>query len=279
MAELILSWPSWLRLIIALVLYCGITIAILAVFRDRIIALGNSDPWPYFPRTRDEKREADETSPTPVPPDSVYLGQRVSQWVGMAFVFLLAFTVSNLWSNAEQARMLTKNETFTFEAAYAAANQLTPGEGREEVVQGLDKYADAVVAQWPLLRAADAGAEAQAQRTASLELGLAMRAADLKGASKDDEWAGLTSDVEDLINDGVDRLDVIPSVQVPAMLSLLFLLGLITLAVTAAYQSATLGSNLFLMGLMAAVVGLLTYFVIEISNPFLGGVGVVPGIG
>ena len=113
MAELILSWPSWLRLIIALVLYCGITIAILAVFRDRIIALGNSDPWPYFPRTRDEKREADETSP-PGPPDSVYLRQQVSQWVGMAFVFLLAFTVSNLWSNAEQARMLTKNETFTF---------------------------------------------------------------------------------------------------------------------------------------------------------------------
>lgn len=279
MAELILSWPSWLRLILALILYCGITVGILVLFRDRIIALGNSDPWPYRPRTRDEKREADETSPTPVPPDSVYLGQRVGQWVGMAFVFLLAFTVSNLWSNAEQARTLTKDETFSYESAYATAQALPADAGRDVVVSAMDRYSEAVVAQWSLLRAADAAGAAQAQRAASLELAAALRQADRMGASKSDDWPLLTSDITDMINDGVDRLNVVPSVQVPAMLSLLFILGLITLAVTAAYQSATLGSNLFLMALMAAVVGLLTFFVVEISNPFLGGVGVVPGIG
>ena len=318
MTELLYTWPAPVRLGLALLLFCGITTFIVWKFHDRIVALGNDDPWPYVPPEdkvddKDDKDRADEdsakedsakgdsakedsakesTTPEdrekepdakekaqPKPARAVYLAQRVGQWVGMAFVFLLAFTISNLWSNSQDAQNLSKDEAYAYEAAQAAAKALPAGAGRERTLAALDQYATDVQALWPLLQTADTNAATEAQREAALRLSVRIEEADKAGASSADAWSTVTSNITDMVTAGVERLDQLPSPQVPGVIVLLFLMGIATLAITAAYQSAPLGSNLVLTGIMAAVVALLLNFVVEISNPFLGGFGAVPAIG
>lgn len=327
--ELLYTWPGAVRLGLALLIYCGITALVVWRFHDRIVALGNDDPWPYVPpddeesdeghsgeqasrdqdRTPDQPRDdasgkapssagsvgatetpgrpetADESDDDPEdkshpkPAKSVHLAQRVGQWVGMAFVFLLAFTINNLWTNAQDAQSLTKDEAYAFEAARTAAELLPPDAGRDLTLNALDRYAAEVRALWPLLQEADTRGATTAQRQADQRLAVQLDRADTAGAGSHDVWSTVTSNVSDMVNSGVDRLDQVPSPQVPSVIILLFVMGIVTLAITAAYQSAPLGSNLVLTGLMAAVMALLMNFVVEISNPFLGGFGAAPGIG
>ena len=300
---------------LALLLFCGITALIVWKFHDRIVALGNDDPWPYVPprddeedkdtedkdhkdedTSADESTDKDAAEPTdaapekdeeneksetahPKPARSVYLAQRVGQWVGMAFVFLLAFTISNLWTNSQEAQTLTKDETYSYEAALAAAGSLPADAARGQTIAALEQYGAEIKALWPLLQVADTQAATSAQRRAALRLSMQLEEADRAGASSADAWSTVTSNAGDMVNAGVQRLDQLPSPQVPGVIVLLFVMGISTLAITAAYQSAPLGSNLVLTGIMAAVMALLLNFVIEVSNPFQGGFGAVPGIG
>lgn len=54
------------------------------------------------------------------------------------------------------------------------------------------------------------------------------------------------------------------------------MLAIINLAVTAAYQPAPLVQNVVLMGLMAAIVALMLFILVEASNPFAGSDAILP---
>ena len=81
---------------------------------------------------------------------------------------------------------------------------------------------------------------------------------------------GKKDSTNDMIDQGTLRIEGAPSQTTPGVLSLIFILGIANLSLAAAFQPAGLGTNLFLMGVMAAITGLLLYMIVETSNPFWG---------
>lgn len=299
MSHLFFQIPSGLRLLAAIAITVGITVFVVWRFHDRIIVLGSGGKWPYEPpqdeddekdedseETEEEREEKEEEEKEenaaeeehPKPAASQYLAQRVGQWTGMAFVFMLAFTLSNLWSNGQDVRSGIRDETLAYQSAVAAAQYL-PAAARDTTVAGLREYADREQAMLPLLQQADVNGAIAAQQEASLGLAATLSRAAKEGGEKAETWATLTSQSRAMMDASIDRIGQLPGPQVPGVIMLLFILAITTLAITAAYQSASLGSNMVLMGVMAAVVALLLFWVVEISNPYQGGTASTPTIG
>jgi hypothetical protein len=104
----------------------------------------------------------------------------------------------------------------------------------------------------------------------------AVLAAERAGADEAPEWNALTAAVNDMLEQGRDRIDALPNAAAPGVLGLIFILAVANLALTAAFMPARLGPNLFLLGVMAALIALMLFVVVEASNPYVGGASVQP---
>ncbi len=320
MAWLFETVPAFLRLLLALALFIGITVFIVWRFHDRILALSNGDPWPPEdepdddqdgstagegeetailaeddesgeqsadesdePRRRparhhDEDDDEEEDEGPRKPPKPFYLAGRIMAITMTAFVFLLAFTLNNFWGNSQDARVAVEEESGDYQSLLIAAESLPEGPHKDAVTAAVKNYGDTVVQQeWPLLIQADSADALPLHLRAGRDLAKATLLAEVPEETKSTTaWSIFTDTVPDMVQQGTDRIHQLPRHQAPGVIGLIFLLAILNLAVTAAYQPAPLVQNVVLMGLMAGIVGLLLFILVEASNPFAGSGALTP---
>ena len=259
-ADFVMTVPPPVRLLLAIVITVGVALLFVWRFHSRILTLGG---WP-----------------TPAYDDPIVLEEpRVGDLVGrvlaltmFAFVFLLAFTLSNFWGAQQATREATQNESAHFDRVSSVVALIPAGQGREEIEAGLAAYRHDVIDKvHPVLQQADVARAAELQRAADLHLVSATTAAYELGAYKSPAWAEITSDISDLVSDGQDRVNAMPSGNTAqGALLLIFLLGLTNLVLTAMWVPAPLKNTLVLIGIMATLTAVLLFVVVEASNPFIG---------
>ncbi len=265
------------RLILAILIFVSITVTIVAFAHTRIIALANGAPWP--PAADAEEHPPHDPAlygPYESPPPSDLAG-RIIGMTATAFVFLLAFTLSNFWSNAEDARSAFQEEVSNHGTAVSAARLLPPGETRDRSLAVLDEYARSVKdVQWSLMQQADTQAALRAHREAALAVGREIVLNPDKELRSQESFPVLQQAAESMIAQGTERINQLPRPEAPGVVMLIFLLGVVNLAVASAFQPARLRTNMFLMGTYAAIVALLIFVVVETSNAFLGAGAILP---
>lgn len=275
--------PSWLRLLLAVAITVGITLVCVWRFHDRLLHFDDKNIEAAEAAAADDEADDDGVSKPPPadrfvkPPETFYLVQRVAGLTATAFVFVLAFTLGNFWSNTNDARTATLDETTAYGRAFAVAESLPADQGGPAMVTALAQYrTDVEQVEWPLMRQADAEGAYAVQFQAVSALGAAVLAADNAGASAQPSWDTLTGAVDDISTNGAQRIAQVPNRFAPGMLWAIAVLGLANLVLAAMFQPARLGPNLVLMGLMAAITALLLFVVVEASNPFVGAGAVEP---
>lgn len=282
--------PPSVRLIIAVVLTVGITLLAVKLAHPRIVALSEGRGKEYKERRRRKQSADGQVVPAAESAQDTLrrdedgerlepgnLAGRVLGLCATAFVFLLAFTLGNFWSNAGDAQSAVRDEASAYTRALDFAQELpTTGYG-PSVVAALQSYQNSVRnVEWPLMSQADSEAAYQAHDTASRALATAVRSAEVAGAQQQPGWSSFTSAVSAMTSSGTDRINSVPSPWDPGVIALIFILGLGNLALAAAFQPAGIGANLFLMGMMAAITALLLFILVEAANPFLGAASLHP---
>lgn len=263
--------PPALRLLLAVVITVGITLALVAALHRRLVAMSARDD--EAKKAHKEREEAGDTDLEPLPPEAYNLANRALGLTSTGFVFLLAFTLGNFWGVASDARAATEAEGADLTRAVLMARQI---EGGQPIVQALEDYKTSVVEQqWPLMQRADAPAATAAQLQVAQPLTLAMLQAEPQ-LRQTPEWAELSSAVDDLFQQARDRIDAVPNPAAPGVVALIFVLGITNLAMAAVFQPARLGPNLFLIGLMATITAVMLFVLVEASNPYVGAAAVRP---
>lgn len=260
--------PPWARLALAIAITAGITWTMVRLLHGRIMNLAHLEPEDAD-TVRAEPDAAD--APQAAPPRTSDLAGRVLGITGVGFVFLLAFALGNFWSNNQALRQAVQDEASNLGRATAAARVLPPTQGGPLVTALADYGSSVADVEWPLLQQADTQGALVAHEAAADRVVAAVAAADTAGASNDYSWDPLTSALNDMFAAGTERITQAPTSQAPAMLALIVILGLSNLALTAAFQPAALGPNLFLMATMATITAIMLFVVIEAANPFVGG--------
>lgn len=271
--------PPLVRLLLAIAITVGVTLAMAKIFRTPILALNAQDEI-----NKDERRKlADETGEIqpPLPPETYNLAARILGLLTTAFVFLLAFTLGNFWGDTKDAASAVQAEAGDFVRASLLIEKLPASPEREALQQALTSYRDNLRdVQWPLMQKGDSNAAYQAQIETGLELSNAVLKAEKTEVAKAPEWPVLLAAVQDMPQQARDRVDAIPNRAAPSVVGLIFVLGITNLAMTAIFQPSRYGTNMFLLGVMAAITGLLLFVIVEASNPYLGAISVtLPALG
>lgn len=238
----------------------GVTVGVVALLHGRILTL-NAEP------TKDDENGS-EPGPTPL---TFLLSERIVSITTTGFIFLLAFTLGNLWSNHRTAEQAMQTEIAELARAAGAA-QFLPPVHRDPILAAVDAYFTSVrEVQWTYMEAGDAMGALRAQSKASGELvRVAAAAAAMEGAESSSAWSSLSTAIDDALASSTARISQIPSPRTTSVLLLVCGLGLVNLAMVAAFYPAPLRRNLFLMGVMAAITATLVFVVVEASNPYLG---------
>ena len=263
--------PAPVRLMLAIAITVGITVLMVKVTHERLVAFSARDHEDK--EAREALIEAGDKDVPPLPPETYNLANRVLGLTGTGFVFLLAFTLGNFWGASSDARTATQAEVADWARATSLARTI---DGGEALRGALEAYRASVVGeQWTLLEEADAVAASKVQRRVSEQVSDAVFA--LEPAAKESpQWAQLTAAVDDMLDQARDRIDAVPNPSAPGVISLIFVLAITNLAMAAVFQPARLGPNLFLMGLMAAITAVMLFVLVEAANPYVGAVAVTP---
>jgi hypothetical protein len=274
--------PGWLRLLLAIAITVGVSLTFVAVFHERILAMGDEshgkDDEAEEESGGGEEDDEDHNQGPIKPPPTFYLGGRAISLVSVAFIFIFAFCVNNFWTNNQDARSAVQTEASDMTRISALAESMGPPAGTP-VLDSIAAYRRSILEiEWPLMSQADVTAASQAHEKASLAVATALLKAENLGARNSPEWSPLTKALDDMVSQGKERTNYLPTPAAPGMIGLIFVLGLTNLALTAAYQPARLRQNLFLIGVMAAITALMFFLVVEASNPYVGGGGISPSV-
>lgn len=263
-ADFLITVPAGIRLFLAIAIFVGISVLCVWRFHRQILTVAGW-PAPQF-----------DDPILLVQPRINDLVPRVLALTGTAFVFLLAFTLSNFWGGVEAGREATQNESANFDRALVWTEQLPAGQGREELARGLMTYRDDVLTTvLPAMQQADLEGAGAAQRAADVNLQSAAAAAYALGIDDSPAASELSTVLTDLVSDGQDRVNALPSGNIVlGGLMLVFALGLANLILTAIYVPAPMKPNLVLIALMAAITALMLFVVVEAANPYIGGAAV-----
>lgn len=266
-----LDVPAGVRLLLAVAISVGISLAFVWVFHDRMLRLDDKNSEADEKAENDKDGDPDAPRPPKVP-NTVYLAQRVLGLTATGFVFLLAFTFGSFWGNHTEASSAILDEGTMFARALTIAQMIPADQGGTQLVAALDNYrVDITEVQWPLLQHADAAGAYAVQMQATGAIGKATVEAGKEGANEMPEWNLLTETLTNMNADAVQRIAQLPSSNVPTILVMIGFLGLMNLVLTAAFQPARRGPNLLLIGVMAGITALLMFLLVEASNPFIGG--------
>jgi hypothetical protein len=270
-SDFLIQVPPEVRLLLALVISIGVSLAFVWVFHDKMLRLDDKN------LEAAEKAVAEEGVDPSAPraaknPDTMWLAQRVLGLTATGFVFLLAFTIGNCWGNHSDARSATIDEAMMYARAAAIVETIPADQGGTQLTAAMEKYRhDLNEVQWPLLQRADSAGAYAVQSEASGAIGKATVAASRAGASKLPGWNLLTDSLNSMTSDATMRISQLPGSNVPGILWVIAILGLANLVMTAAFQPARRGPNLLLIGVMAGITSLLMFLVVEATNPFIGG--------
>lgn len=257
-ADLLNSVPAIVRLVLAVAITVGISVLLVHVFHSRILAI-NEAP---------KKAEGDDHDP---PPGVKDISGRLIALTTFAFVFLLGFGFGQFWSTAKDARDAVANEAIDYQRAIAAAKQLPPDQSAV-IVDALEDYRTTIVeVEWPLMVNADTEALAEVRFDAGEKLTAALISVrDAKEDPGNPVWAKTGEAIDDLLSDGIDRTNALPSPLAISIVLLVFVLGLVNLFAIALFQPARKKANLVVVAMMAALTGFLLFVLVEISNPYAG---------
>lgn len=262
--DLVLAVPAWARLLLTVLVTVGITVGIVIVLHGRILAFNAESEG-----EDDDAADDDEEAPPAAPP-MYFLSGRVISLTTTAFIFLLAFTLGNLWANQRAAEQATQAEAADLNRVAAAA-QFLPPEHRDPIVAAVDAYGTSVrEVAWRYMEAGDAFGALRTHTAASEDLVEAAAAAAASGAANSGAWSPLSTAIDEVLTNATLRISHVPGQRTSAVLLLVCGLGLVNLAMIAAFQPAPLRSNVFLIGVVAAITATLVFVVVETSNPYLG---------
>jgi hypothetical protein len=266
-ADYAMSTPIVVQLALSIAVTAGVSVLLVWAFHGQLLK------W-----AQDPKREDEDESPRP--PPSYYLSGRIIQTTSVGFVFLFAFTVGQFVLNYRSADAASYLEAQYFSRALASATQLPVEAGRDDLVTALEDYRRIIVdEQWPLMERGDGLSAYAVQIEASAPLSAALDTSLALGASDYAVWDPLSTSVDEMLIAANDRLGDVPTGNAVSLVVVVIFLGAVSLAMTAAFQPASLGINLVLIGIMGATYGLLFYMVVELSNPFQGGGAIPPILG
>ena len=250
--------PPIVRLLLAIGITVGLAVLLVHVFHDRILKV-NAAP----------AKKADDADPDPAPGVKDISGRLIALTT-FAFVFLLGFGFSQFWGTAKDARDAVLNEAIDYQRVVGEAQRLPAGQGTA-VLEALEAYRAGVVAiEWPLMEDADSEALAAARYEAGASLLEVLYSARTSDDAGNPVWTRLSSSVDDLLSDGVDRTTALPSPMAVSVIMLVFVLGIANLVAIARVQPARKRANLAIVAMMAAITGLLLFAIVEISNPYTG---------
>lgn len=308
-ADFLIDVPSLVRLALCIALYVTFSILATRIFHQRAILIAQEYDREASKQEAAETTQAASTARAPAPgvkaedaakaptPDTVaiaaasapaapaveeaskikipagyYLSGRGIQLLNVAFVFLLVFTIGQFWNNTRTAEQATVKEAAAHARAGILAEGLNPGAQRQAIVVSLAAYRATVLdKQWPVLQQADMVKAYKLEGDAGRILIAGMR--DAQAASEDNAnlLEEIGSSLDDITSSGVDRIAALPGSHAPRVLGIIFVLSIVNLGLVIAYQPARRPLNLVVIGLMAAITGLLMFIVVEVSNPFLPG--------
>lgn len=250
--------PASVRLIIALVLVVAVTVLLVHVFHNRILAL-NAPPPP--------KEKDDDPDP---PPGVKDISGRLIALTTFGFVFLLGLGFSQFWSTAKDARDAVLNEGIDYQRVVGAAERL-PADQRGLVLGALEEYRQGILTtEWPLMETANTDALATARYDSGERLLTSLNAAKSASDATDAVWVQFSDSLDDLLSDGIDRTNALPSPMAVSVIGLVAILGIANLIAITIFQPSRKKANLVLVASMAAITAFLLFALIEISNPYTG---------
>lgn len=256
-AEFMNAVPPIVRLVLAIGITAGVAVAFVHVFHEKILAI-NTPP-----------KKADDSDPDP-PPGIKDISGRLIALATFAFVFLLGFGFGQFWGTAKDARDAVINEAIDYQRVVAAAERL-PGDQDIAIMAAIEAYRTSVAdIEWPLMVNADTDALAEARFDAAAKLTEAVYSVKNADDSANSVWSRLGDAVDDLLSDGIDRTNALPSPMAASVVGLVFVLGLFNLVAIALFQPAHRKANLVVVAMMAALTGFLFFVLVEISNPYTG---------
>ncbi len=266
-AEYATSTPVSVQLALAIAVTAGISVLLVWVFHRQLLVMAQEPP-------------RDDEDPSPRPPESYYLSGRIIQVTSLGFVFLFTFSVGQFVLNHRSADAATQLEAQYFSRALASAIELPAEAGRDDLVAALEEYRRTVVdVEWPLMERGEGPAAFATQAEGAALVSAALGAALMLGASDFAVWDPLSSSVDEMFIAANDRLGDVPTGNAESLVLVVIFLGVVSLAMTAAFQPARLRINLALIAIMGGTYGLLFYFTVELSNPFQGGGAIPPILG
>ena len=283
--QYMLDFSPSVRGLIGVVVMVAFSLAMVFVFHSRVVNLDYVQVRPE--PAEDGEQAADDAEPElewqpkmeggRKVSESLYLGGVVRALCGTAFVFLVAFTLSNLWSTSGDARDAVQYESAALVQAYLLTGTIPADAGRDDVRAALrDYWKSTVDEQWPLMRLGDKDNALQTFSTASLRLASATSKAQQAGADKSPNWPNLEAAISTMTQNGSTRILRSPGPEIVGILGVIMLLGIANLVVTSIFQPARLGPSLVLIGVMATITAFLFFLVVEVSNPYLGGAAIQP---
>lgn len=251
-----LAVPSGARLLISLALSIGISLILLRLLYPRLLTMSK------------QGQDAFDANPGLARPNDV-IG-RFAPFTIVAFVFLTGITISQFWANARLTTEAVSTELANYSRAVSYASSVPDDQGGSQITAGLDAYRRSVVDdQWPLLQHAQAQDAYEAQSSAAGALRETMAAASASGANQDVVWDDLSTAVDDMLFAGTDRIDSVPQSNAMALILLVIALGIVNLAALSLVSVSYPSLSMLLMGIAGALVGLLMFVAVEMSNPFL----------
>lgn len=302
-ADFLIDVPSWVRLVLCIVLYVGFSLLAVRLSYREAIAIAQEPLSPEALEEQAEEREAKEHAiaefrakaaartaglpepervaqearepkpwapPSPEIPPGYNLSGRGMQFLNMAFVFLLVFTIGQFWSNTRTADHANVQEAASYSKAMLLAEELPNGPQKDALILGLEEYrANVVDEQWPALQQADTVATYRLQADAGRDLILAQREAAAGNAQNANLLSEISSTIDDMTQDGVDRITALPGSDAPRVLILVFILSVVNLVLVIAYQPARRRLMYAVIALMATITALLMFVAVEVSNPYL----------
>lgn len=267
-ADYAINAPVLVQLALSMVVTAGISVLLVWACHRQLLRLA-----------QEPKGDGEDDSPRPRE-SYYYLSGRIIQATSVGFVFLFAFTVGQFVLNHQSADSATHLEAQYFSRALASAAQLPVEVGRDDLVAALEEYGRVVVEEeWPLMERGDGRAAYAAQSQAAASVSAALGASLALGASDYAVWDPLPVSVDEMLIAANERLGDVPTGTAVGLVLVVIFLGVVSLAVTAAFQPARLGINLVLIGIMGGTYGLLFYMTVELSNPFQGGGAIPPILG
>lgn len=266
-ADFAMSAPVYVQLAVSVALTAGISVLMVWALHRPLLKMAREP-------------ERDDDDPSPRPPDAYHLSGRIIQVASVGFVFLFTFTVGQFVLNYRSADAATHLEAQYFSRALASAGQLPVEVGRDDLVAALEEYRRTVVdEEWPLMQRGDGLGAYAMQAEVSARVYNAAGAALSLGASDYAVWDPLSTSIDDMLVAANDRLGDVPTGNAVSLVLVVIFLGVVSLAMTAAFQPARLRINLALIAIMGGTYGLLFFMAVELSNPFQGGGGIPPILG